>query len=411
MAMPSFSSGAEQAQRLPVGLAWSLGLIMLLGPTSIDMYLPSMPEMALQLDTSFAKVQLSLTVFLLAMGAGQLLFGPVIDAYGRRIPLLVALVAFVLASLGAALAPTIESLIVARLLQGLASSLAIVTAMSSVRDMTHGMVAAQLFAVLMAIQGIAPVFAPAIGGVIGAQRSWRMVFVLLAVLGILVFVNTLLAMRETLPPQRRSALQLAGIMRTYAEIVSSRRFILPAMSLALVFFFLFFYIGGASYAYQKHFNLSTQNFGLVFGGTGIAMLIGAMSSARLVTRYRADVLALVGVSAVVLGAMVSTLSMVWGAGLAGVVAGMFIAMGAVGVAEATLMAIALASRNTALGASAAILGAAPLMLGAVATPLAAIVVERGTLHWLIGLIVIGLSALLLTGMGFQRTAQAALQVD
>lgn len=401
----------QATQRAPLGIALSLGLIMLLGPASIDMYLPLMPEMAQQFNTPFARVQWTLTIFLMAMGAGQLLFGPVVDACGRRKPLLLALLGFVLASVWAALAASIEGLMLARLLQGLAASLAIVTVMSSVRDVAEGIVAAQLFAVLMTIQGIAPVFAPAVGGLIGAQWGWRMVFVVLAVLGALVFLNTLLSLRESLPVHRRSPLRLGAIVASYGEILGSRSFFLPAMSLSLVFFLLFFYIGGASFAYQTHFDLSTRAFGMVFGATGIAMLIGAMGSARLVARCRIEMLALLGVCALVLGAVVSTVSALLGAGLVGVVAGMFIAMGALGVAEATLMALALASRTTALGASAAILGAAPLLLGAAATPLAAIVVQKSALYWLGSLIVIGLAALFFTWLSFLRVTRAGVQVD
>lgn len=407
----AMAASQRQAQQLPLGIALSLGLIMLLGPASIDMYLPSMPEMARQFNTPFAWVQLTLTIFLMAMGAGQLFFGPLVDACGRRKPLLLALLGFVLASVWAALASSIEGLMLARLLQGLAASLAIVTVMSSVRDVAEGIVAAQLFAVLMTIQGIAPVFAPAVGGLIGAQWGWRMVFVVLALLGALVFLNTLLSLRETLPVHRRSPLRLRAIMASYGEILRSRSFVLPALSLSLVFFLLFFYIGGASFAYQTHFDLSTRAFGVVFGATGIAMLIGAMGSARLVTRCRVELLALLGVCALVVGAVVSTLSALLGIGLVGVVAGMFIAMAALGVAEATLMALALASRTTALGASAAILGAAPLLLGAAATPLAAIVVQKSTLYWLSSLIVIGLFALFFTVLSFLRVQRAGVQVD
>ncbi|THU01987.1 multidrug effflux MFS transporter [Lampropedia puyangensis] len=400
----------DASQRVPIGLAVSLGLIMVLGPASIDMYLPSMPEMAQQFGTEFSAMQLTLTVFLLAMGAGQLLFGPVIDAFGRRWPLLIALVVYALTSAWAAMATSVESLIFARFIQGLASSLAIVTAMSSVRDVTEGVIAAQLFALLMTIQGIGPVLAPAFGGVVGSAWGWRAVFYVLAALGLLVLLNTIFRMRETLPVHKRSNLQLGTVLRTYVSILSSAAFVLPALSLSLVFFFLFFYIGGASYTYQANYGVTPRSFGLIFGATGIAVLLGAMGSAKLVARFKIEKLALLGVLGLLVGAVVSTVSAFTGVGLIGVAAGMFIALCGLGIGEATLMAIALATRNTALGASAAILGAFPLLLGAAATPLAAIVAERGAVQWLLALVAIGIVASGLTWVSVRRVAKSGVQV-
>lgn len=392
-------------------IALALGLITLLGPAAIDMYLPSLPVMATELGASFSTMQLTLTVFLLAMGAGQLAFGPVIDALGRRRPLLLAVLMFVISSLWAAAAGSVESLIVARFIQGLAASLALVTAMSSVRDVAEGVAAAQLFALLMTIQGLGPVLAPALGGLIGHSYGWRAVFVTLALLGVGVLANCLVNLNETLPREKRSALHMAGMLRTYIEIVSSPRFVLPGLSLALVFFFLFSYIGGASYVYQSSYGLSSRDFGLVFGATGMAVLLGALGSAKLVTRFRIETLALMGVMAMLAGALIGLISSLSGLGLPGIVAGMFLALGGLGIAEATLMSIALATRSTALGASAAVLGAVPLVLGAAATPLTAMMAANGPAHWLGFLTVAGVLAVALTCASARMVACSGIRVD
>ncbi|WP_303748482.1 multidrug effflux MFS transporter [Stenotrophomonas pigmentata] len=392
-------------------IAITLGLITLLGPASIDMYLPSMPVMASELRAPFATVQLSLTVFLLAMGAGQLLFGPVIDALGRRRPLLLAIAVFVATSLWAAAANSVESLIIARFIQGLAASLALVTAMSSVRDVAEGVAAAQLFALLMTIQGLGPVLAPAAGGLIGEAFGWRAVFLALAAIGAVVLGNTLLNFSETLKPEDRAVLEPATVMHTYAGIVSSPRFLLPALALASVFFFLFAYIGAASYTYQTVYGMSGRGFGLVFGATGLAVLMGAMSSAKLVTRFRIEALAMAGVLMMLIGAGIGLLSTLSGVGLVGIVMGMFLALGGLGISEATLMSIALASRSTALGASAAVLGAAPLMLGAVATPLAAKVAQSSPTHWLGFLTLAGMLTVALTSASARMISRSGTRVD
>lgn len=395
----------------PLRIAVALGLITLLGPASVDMYLPSIPVMANDLSTQYATVQLTLTVFLLAMGGGQLVFGPVIDALGRRRPLILAIAFFVVTSLWAASAQSVESLITARFVQGLAASLALVTAMSSVRDVTEGVRAAQLFALLMTIQGLGPVLAPAVGGMIGESFGWRSVFNALAIVGCVVAINTLAYLPESLPREQRASLNLVAVMRTYAGIVSNRRFVLPGLSLAVAFFFLFAYIGGASYAYQACYGLSPRNFGFVFGATGTAVLIGAMASAKLVTTFRIEALALAGILAMLAGAVIGLVSALSGIGLPGIVVGMFIALAGLGIAEATLMSIALATRTTALGASAALLGAVPLMLGAGATPLAAMIAEIGAAHWLGFLVVAGLVASVLTLATLRMLAKDGLKVE
>lgn len=140
-----------QQQRVPMKLAIGLGAIGALGPSAVDMYLSSLPEIARDYDAGFASVQLTLTFFLLAIGAGQLLFGPFVDAYGRRRPLLIGLVVFILCSLGSAWAPTLSVLLGFRFVQGLGSALTLVVIMSTVRDVSRGATATKLFALLMTI--------------------------------------------------------------------------------------------------------------------------------------------------------------------------------------------------------------------------------------------------------------------
>jgi DHA1 family bicyclomycin/chloramphenicol resistance-like MFS transporter len=384
-------------QSVPFSVAVALGLITLLAPVSVDMYLPSLPVMAEEMNTTYPAMQLTLMVFLLAMGAGQIVFGPVIDAYGRRRPLLVALAIFVVASLCAAVAHSVEALLLARLLQGLAASLAIVTAMSTVRDIASGVAAVQIFALLMTIQGLGPVMAPVLGGMIGAGLGWRAVFYFLAALGAIVLANTFTRLPESLPPNKRSSLHPVQVWRTYVSIVMDRRFLVPGLALSGVFFILFGYIGGASYVYQSFYGLPSREFGFIFGATGIAVLIGAIICARLVKTFDVERLALAGVLAV-------------GIGLPGIVAGMILTLAGLGTAEATLTSIALASRASALGASTALLGAVPLVLGAAATPLAALLAEIGPAWWLAFLALAGVVTAGLTLASLRMVAGQGVRV-
>lgn len=370
------------------GLAASLALVAVLGPAGIDMYLASMPAMARELHTSYANVQLSLTVFLLAMGMGQLLCGPLTDMLGRRRPLLAGIALYIAAALWAAQADQLHILLLARLLQGLGAALTLVVVMSMVRDVADGVRAAQLFALLMTIVGLAPVLAPAVGGMLDAHYGWRAVMLALAGLGALTLLNSALFLPETLPAAKR--VPPKGALRTYARIALDRAFLLPALALAASFFFLFAYIGGASLVYQHDFGLPADTFGLVFGATGVAVLLGAMASGRLVGRYGVLRLSVAGACAMLGGAVLALAAAALELGLPGVLPGLFLALGGLGVAEATLMAIAMGSQQRALGSTAALLGAIQMTISSLATPVAASLAQLGPLPWLLFLTAAGL---------------------
>lgn len=387
--------------------AASLALIAVLGPSATDMYLASMPEIASELAVPYAQVQLTLTVFLLAMGLGQLLFGPIVDAFGRRRPLLAGLLAFALASLWASQAPSIGVLLTSRFVQGLAGALTLVVVMSSVRDVAKGARAAQLFALLMTIEGLAPVLAPAVGGYVDVHYGWRGVMLVLAAMGLLVLLNSAIALPETLPRAARLPLRLHSVASTYARIACDRSFLLPALALSSAFFVLFIYIAGASLVYQQRFGLSPDRFGLVFGATGVAVLLGAMSSGKLVQRAGVARLALTGALLMVAGSGLALAAAAAQLGLPGIVLGMFIAMWGLGMAEATLMSMAMGSQHSALGSTAALLGAFQLSISSAATPLAGKVVVLGTTPWLAFMLLASALLLLLTRLS-ARQAPATL---
>ncbi len=205
-------------------LIFSLAIIVALGPAAIDMYLASMPEMAKELHTSYASTQMTLTVFLIFMGMGQLVFGPISDAIGRKTPLLLGLVVYLIASFAAALAPQLETLILARVFQGIGASMAIVVVMSMVRDLSSGTEAAQLYALLNTIVALGPIVAPAIGGFVGAHYGWRGVMCLLGIFAVVVLINTLFNLKESLAVEQRIALNIRSILKTYVEIAFDKHF-------------------------------------------------------------------------------------------------------------------------------------------------------------------------------------------
>ena len=376
--------------------ALSLALVTVLGPVATDMYLPSMPEIAREFDTSYSNVQLSLTVFLAAQGAGQLFFGPIVDSLGRRVPLLLGILFFILSSFGTALSNDISTLVFIRLLQGVSASLTLVVAISKVSDVADGVRAAWLFAVLITIEGLAPVLAPFFGGIIDAHFGWRVVMASFAAMGFIAFANSFFTLSETLPKHRRIPMNLPLVFKNYLRIGLDRKFLLPAMSVSMAFFFLFAYAGGASYVYQNYFGLSSDSFGMFFGATGLAVLFGACASAKFVARLGTKFLSLAGAFLILMGAGVAIVLMWANASFFGVVLGMFICMLGLGVAEANLVAIAMSSQKTALGSTAALLGSMKLIMASLSTPIAGIFAEIGTLCWLVFLMCSALSAFVLT---------------
>lgn len=392
----------QTAAKVGAWFAISLALVTILGPAGTDMYLASLPDIVADLKGTESMGQLTLTVYLLAMGVGQLVFGPLTDAFGRRKPLLAALVAFLAASLWAAGSPSLEVLLGARALQGLAAALTLVVALSMVRDAAQGVRAAQLFALLMTIEGLVPVLAPTAGGFIDQHFGWRMVFLVLAGLTAIATVNTTFTMPETLPKSSRIQLRPREILRTYARIAKDPAFLLPTLGLSLVFFFLFGYIGGAPFVYQGEFGLDAGQFGLLFGCTGLAVMLGAIVTGRMVSRWGAAKLAFIGTALVLSGAVLAFALHAAGLGLGGIVAGMFLSLFGLGVAESTLMALAMGSQDVSLGSTAALLGALQLTISSAATPLSGLAVEAGVPAWLGFLMAGAAAALVIVGISAKR---------
>lgn len=400
-----------------VKFALSLALVTLLAPTATDMYLASMPEIAQQLNVPYAAVQVSLAVFLMAQGVGQIFFGPLIDRFGRRTPLLLGILIFSFSSIWAGCSGDIVSLVTSRCVQGLSGALLLVVGFSSVRDVAEGARAAGLFAILLTIEGLAPVFAPIAGGYIDTLFGWRAVLFASAIMGAVAFGNSFFSLPETLPQDKRIPLQPRIIAQTYKRIATDKSFLLPTLTLSGVFFFLFAYIGGGAYLYQTIYGLDPDAFGLVFGCSGGAVMAGAVCSGRLVKKHMVSSVALWGLYCIIAGtafAMLASLSV----GLYGVVPGFALALFGLGMAEPTLVSLSMASQKTALGFTAALMGALHLVLSSLSTPISGALLPRSLSGWFVFLLLsagVTLILALATRKNLLRTAgddsHASLPVD
>ena len=346
-----------------------LGALVALGPLTIDMYLPALPAIVGDLATTDAAVQLTLTGTLAGLALGQLLVGPLSDTFGRRRPLLVGVGVHVVASLLCLIAPNVEVLGGLRVLQGVGAAAGSVVAMAIVRDLFVGRAAATLFSRLMLVLGVAPVLAPTLGGEILRFTSWRGVFAVLAVLALLLIVMAARAVPETLPPERRRPLGLASTLRTYRSLVRDRTFLGLVVVAGLAMSGLFGYVAGSSFVFQGEFGLDEQQFGLLFGAGALFLIGGTQLNAALLGRFEPRVLLPAAlVLATVAGAALVGTALTGAGGLVGVIAPLWTALFAAGLAIPNTPALALARHGEAAGTASAMLGAAQMGVGAVVSP-------------------------------------------
>ena len=355
-------------QRLRLVLV--LGALVALGPVTIDMYLPALPTIVDDLGTTDTAAQITLTGTLLGLGLGQLLVGPLSDAFGRKRPLLAGVALHVLASLLCLIAPNVAVLGALRVLQGVGAAGASVVAMAIVRDLFVGRAAATLFSRLMLVLGVAPVLAPTIGGAVLGFTSWRGVFAVLALLGLLIMVISARAVSETLPAERRRPLGLRSTLATYRGLLRDRTFLGLVLVAGLAMAALFGYVAGSSFVFQEQFGLTQQQFALVFGA-GAVFLIGATQlNAALLGRFEPRVLMPVAlVLGSVAGAVLLVLATTGTGGFLGVVAPLWAALFTVGIVLPNAPALALARHGEVAGTASALLGAVQMGVGATVSPL------------------------------------------
>jgi len=286
-----------------------LALLSSFTPLSIDMYLPALPVIAVDLRSSAGDIQLTLSAFMIAFGVGQIFYGPAGDRFGRRPVILIGLAVYVLASIGCAFAAASGHLIGLRFLQGLAACGGVVLARTMVRDLAEKDHAARAMSLMMACTSIAPMLAPVIGGQVMWFAGWRAIFWVLASAGVIAFVVAWFHLPETLKPEYRQPLVFTQILKRFGELLGTRTFMGYALTSAFMFAALFSYISGSPFVFIERYGISPRYYGVVFGGMVIFMTIGSLFNARFVRllgagrilRVAVIVPAVSGAAAMVLG--------------------------------------------------------------------------------------------------------------
>ncbi|MQA08585.1 MAG: Bcr/CflA family efflux MFS transporter [Pseudonocardiaceae bacterium] len=346
-----------------------LGGLVAFGPLSIDMYLPALPQIAGDLGSGPSQIQLTLTACTIGLALGQMIAGPLSDTLGRRRPLLVGIAAYTLTSLLCALAPSAQALIGLRVLQGLGGAAGIVIARAVVRDLYSGAAMARFFSLLMLATGTAPVFAPVLGGQVLRLMSWRGLFVILGVIGLLLLLAAAFGLRETLPAENRRPGSLLATLRVFGSLLADRSFVGYALSGALAFATMFAYISGSSFVLQDVFGMSPQAFSLVFGANSLGIVLVGQLNGWLVGRAEPRRLLVIGLSVIVFGTASLLLAVLTGVGLAGVLPALFVVVSSIGMVFPNTTALALAGRQEVAGSASALLGVLQFLIGGLIAPI------------------------------------------
>lgn len=347
-----------------------LGIMTAMAPLSTDMYLPALPEFVEAFGISASLAQLTLTMTMLGMAFGQIFMGPLSDRFGRRKPLLLGMAVFTAASLGAYLSADISSFLVFRFLQGFSGASGIVIARAIARDVAEGPELTRFFAILMLVNGLAPIIAPVIGGQVLRFTSWRGIFALLVLIGIAQFVSTILY-RETLKPAER----LKSIGQSFAKFpkLLQDKYFLGHCLLQLFFFGSFFsYIGGSSFVFQNVYHVSAQTYSLIFGGIGVGLFLAGTVPARFAGRVPDEDLLRYSLFVPLFSAILLVAGFWFGAPIWYTLPVLFVTVVPLSIMGTASFSLALSRQGKNAGSASALLGFSQMILGGAMMPLVGI---------------------------------------
>jgi DHA1 family bicyclomycin/chloramphenicol resistance-like MFS transporter len=351
------------------GLAVVLGLLTIFGPISMDLYLPVLPALTDELRAATSTAQLTVTACLLGLALGQLVAGPLSDRFGRRRPLLAGVVAYAVTSALCALSPTVETLIAARFVQGLAGAVGIVIAQAAGRDLYSGKRLVRYYGRLTVLAGLAAIIGPVIGGQLASFTDWRGLFLFLAAVGVAILIATIVVFRETLPPQRRVTGELAHTARDIRRLLADRVFLGAVLVSGFTNAAIFAYLSGATYVLQGIYRLSPQQYSFAFGLNSLGFMVFGYLGGRLAERWSEKGTLVTGLAMCTLGAGGLLTTAVLHLPLIAVVLSLLTMVNGVAVTTPPATSLALANYPDIAGTASSLLGLARFAFGGLAAPL------------------------------------------
>jgi DHA1 family bicyclomycin/chloramphenicol resistance-like MFS transporter len=344
-----------------------LGTMTAIGPFSIDMYLPGLQAISKDLNTPIANVQLTLTSFFFGFSFGQLIYGPVIDRFGRKTPLLVGLVIYVLTSIGCALADNVWILMLLRFFQSLGACAGMVISRAIVRDAFSPHEGAKVFSQIILVMGVAPIIAPSIGSLILAYASWKVIFVTLATIGILTILGVQFYLTGTKEADTSVSLKPMDVLKEYFAVITVPRFYTYTIASGFAASVMFAYIGGSPFVFMGLFGLSEQQYGWIFASNAAGLILSSQINRYLLTKFESERIVLtVSYLYLPLGILLF-LSIYLGLGLIPMLVLIFLLVSGFGFIVPNSSALSMAPFTRNAGSASALMGGLQMIFAVLAT--------------------------------------------
>ncbi len=350
------------------GIIFILGMLMTISPFAIDMYLPAFSKIAEDFHTTTARVSLSITSYFFGFAFGQLIYGPLLDRFGRKKPLYVGIVIYILCCAGCMVSHSVGMLVGFRFIQALGGCVAGVAAMTMARDFFPVEESAKIFSLLILILGLSPLLAPTLGGFITAGLGWQWVFIGLMLLAVLVMTIVIMFLPTGYQPDPTISLRAKPMINSFLSILRNKQFYTYTLSASFSFATLLVYVAGSSLIFMEIYHVSPQLFGGIFALLSVGFIGGNQVNILLLKRYKSeDLFRLALISQLVL-AIIFLIGAVYGWwGLAGTIVMFFLLLSTIGLIYPNGSALALAPFTTSVGTASALLGFLQIGIGGVAS--------------------------------------------
>ncbi|NVM98682.1 multidrug effflux MFS transporter [Arthrobacter sp. SDTb3-6] len=359
----------DTARKVGTALGTLLMLLTVFGPISMDLYLPVLPALTTELGATMSAAQFTLTACLIGLAVGQVIAGPLSDRFGRRTPLTIGILAYIGASALCAVSPGITSLVIARLVQGLAGAVGIVIAQAAGRDVYEGNALIRFYGRLTVLGGLAAIVGPVLGGQLARITDWRGTFLLLAAIGALLLIASLIIFGETLPANQRTSGGMAQTGRDFRRLCSDPLFVGSVLIGGLTYAALFAYLSGASYILQGTYGLSPQAYSIAFGANSAGFMVFGYIGGRTAERWSERGTLIAGATMSGLGALGLLATGLLALSLPVMLISLFVLASGVALASPPTTSLALADYPALAGTASSLLGCARFGLGGIAAPL------------------------------------------
>jgi len=361
-----------QKKKSTLVLTLILGMLAAIAPLSTDMYLPALPFMQNEFSASTSLIQLTLTTSMVGMALGQIFAGPISDMKGRKIPLLTGLAIFTLASIVCAFATSIYIFLTFRFIQGLSGAAGIVIARAIARDFYKGYALTKFFSMLMLVNGLAPILSPIIGGQILIFSSWRAIFVLLMLIGILLTGSVFFFTKESLAVEDRLPGGLKSSLHSFNVLLKNRYFLGHCLMQCSTFAAFFAYISGSPFVFQNVYGVSAQTFSGIFALNGIGLMLGGIIAGRLAGRIADTSILRYGILQACVGSAILLVCLLLHASLPIILFILFLTISMLSIIASSSFSLAMQSQGKAAGSAAALIGFFSAISGGIMAPLVGI---------------------------------------